>query len=149
MAQFTEEEQQLVRKAVELAEKATSGEIRVCIEKACAADPLDRAAGYFRKLGMDRTKLRNGVLIYLATDDRKFAIIGDAGINQIVPADFWDKTRECMLLFFKEGKLAEGIATGIRLAGEQLKTFFPYNQESDKNELSDEIAFMDETPPDR
>jgi uncharacterized membrane protein len=97
MAVFNEEEQQRIRTAIEDAEKHTSGQIRVCIEKTCSEDVLDRAAKYFHKLDMHKTKLRNGVLIYLATVDRKFAIIGDSGINKIVPGNFWDDTKEDML----------------------------------------------------
>ncbi len=143
MATFSEEEQQAIRKAVERAELATSGEIRVCLERTCSIDVLDRAAAYFQKLGMDKTALRNGVLIYLATDDRKFAIIGDAGINRVVPADFWTTTKDRMLELFKQDRLAEGLITGIGLAGEQLKSFFPYHEKGDRNELPDDIAFMD------
>ena len=143
MAGLTDDEQQLIRKAVEEAEKCTSGEIRVCVEKTCQSDVFDRATTYFAKLGMDQTKLRNGVLIYIATDDRKFAIIGDAGINRMVPPDFWESTKEKMLGLFKNGHLAEGIAAGVRLAGEQLQAFFPHDVLTDRNELSDDIAFMD------
>jgi uncharacterized membrane protein len=142
MGVFTEEEQQRISQAIEQAEKNTSGEIRVCIEKTCSEDVLDRAANYFAKLDMHRTKLRNGVLIYVATVDRKFAIIGDAGINKAVPDDFWDVTKEAMLAHFKYGELVEGIVTGLNMAGQQLKKYFPY-QTGDTNELSDDIAFMD------
>lgn len=139
---FNDQEQQLIRQAIERAEKNTSGEIRICVEKSCSEDPLNRAAGYFFKLDMDKTKLRNGVLIYLATTDHKFAIIGDAGINKVVPANFWDDTKEAMLTCFKEGNLAQGIITGIDRAGKQLQQYFPY-EAGDKNELSDDIAYMD------
>jgi len=142
MALFNEEEQQRIRTAIEDAERHTSGQIRVCIEKTCSEDVLDRAAKYFHKLDMHKTKHRNGVLVYLATVDRKFAIIGDAGINKVVPADFWDSTKEDMLQHFKLGNLVEGITTGLEIAGEHLQKFFPHNAD-DSNELSDDIAFMD------
>jgi uncharacterized membrane protein len=142
MAVFTDEEQQRVQQAVADAEKNTSGEIRVCMEKTCSDDPLDRAVKYFTQLEMHQTKQRNGVLIYVATVDRKFAIIGDAGINKVVPADFWDSTKEEMLNQFKYGNMVEGIVTGVKKAGEQLKKYFPYLLD-DKNELPDDIAFMD------
>ncbi|TZF86461.1 TPM domain-containing protein (plasmid) [Pedobacter sp. BS3] len=141
MALFSEQEQQQIRKAIEDAEALTSGEIRICIEKSCPGDALDRAAEYFHKLGMSQTSLHNGVLIYLATQDRKFAIIGDSGINSVVPENFWNDTKEQMLQYFKQGDMAEGIITGIRLAGEKLKAYFPY-RDGDKNELSDDIAFF-------
>ncbi|WP_419788675.1 TPM domain-containing protein [Mucilaginibacter sp. SP1R1] len=91
---------------------------------------------------MHKTKLRHGVLIYVATVDRKFAIIGDAGINQVVPANFWDATKEDMLQHFKYGDIVEGIVTGLKIAGEQLQKYFPHTQDNN-NELPDDIAFMD------
>jgi len=142
MAAITDEEQQRIQQAVANAEKNTSGEIRVAMEKTCNEETLDRAVKYFGQLEMNRTHLRNGVLIYVATVDRKFAIIGDAGINKVVPADFWDTTKEEMLNHFKYGNLVEGIIAGITKAGEQLKRYFPH-QLDDKNELPDDIAFMD------
>lgn len=142
MAVFNDEEQQRIRGAIESAEQNTSGQIRVCIEKTCSEDVLDRAAKYFHQLDMHKTRLRNGVLIYVATVDRKFAIIGDAGINKVVPAGFWDSTKEQMLAQFKYGDLVEGIVTGLKIAGESLKKFFPH-QSSGSNEISDDVAFMD------
>jgi uncharacterized membrane protein len=143
MALFTDEEQQRIREAIAGAEKHTSGELRVCIEKTCSEDVLERAAKYFFQLDMQKTKLRNGVLIYVAVVDRKFAIIGDAGINQVVDTHFWDSTKEDMLEHFKTGDIVEGIVTGIKIAGDQLSKFFPYDLNSDTNELSDDVAFMD------
>jgi uncharacterized membrane protein len=89
---------------------------------------------------MYKTALRNGVLFYFAVKDRKFAIIGDAGIHAKVPEGFWDKIKELMLKDFIEGKFTEGLSEGILLAGEQLKTHFPH-QKDDVNELPDEISF--------
>ena len=142
MPLFNDEEQQRIREAVERAEKHTSGEIRVCVEKTCSDEVLDRAATYFTKLDMHKTKLRNGVLIYVATEDHKFAIIGDGGINKVVPDGFWDNAKLQMLEQFKQGNLVEGIATGVTMAGEQLKKYFPYDTD-DNNELSDDVSFMD------
>ena len=142
MPLFNDDEQQRIKQAVEAAEKHTSGEIRVCVEKTCSEDVLDRAAKYFTQLDMQKTKLRNGVLIYLATEDHKFAIIGDGGINKEVPVDFWDQTKLDMLEQFKQGNLVEGIVTGVTKAGEQLKKYFPYLLD-DSNELSDDVSFMD------
>lgn len=142
MAIFSEEEQQRLRKAIEDAEKHTSGQMRVCIEKSCSEDVLDRAAKYFYQLDMYKTKLRNGVLIYVATVDRKFAIIGDAGINKVVPVNFWDDTKEEMLKHFKYGNLVDGIVKGIAISGEHLKKFFPH-ETGTVNELPDDVAFMD------
>jgi uncharacterized membrane protein len=142
MALFNEDEQQLIQKAIEGAEKHTSGEVRVCVEKTCSEDVLHRAVKYFHKLGMYHTRHRNGVLIYLATVDRKFAIIGDKGIDKVVPENFWDSTKDLMLQHFKQGDLVEGLSLGIGLAGGQLAQYFPA-EENKTNELSDDIAFMD------
>ena len=137
---FTEENKLQIANAIRVAELNTSGEIRVHIEKHCKGDVLDQAAYIFEKLEMHKTELRNGVLFYLAVEDRKFAILGDAGINQKVPADFWEKTKEVVVEKFKDGAIAVGLASGIILAGEQLKEHFPY-QTGDVNELSNEISF--------
>ena len=137
---FNEQEKEQIINAIKQAELNTSGEIRLHVEGRCKADVMDRASYIFKKLNMHQTKLRNGVLFYLAVYDRKFAILGDAGINQLVPENFWDSTRESMLASFKEEKLAEGLARGIIMAGEQLKTNFPH-QKDDVNELPDEISF--------
>jgi uncharacterized membrane protein len=142
MAVFTEEEQRLIRTSIENAEKQTSGQLRVCIEKTCTGNVLDRAANYFHQLNMHKTRLRNGVLIYVATVDRKFAIIGDAGINKVVPSTFWDDTKEDMLQHFKYGNIVEGIVTGIQIAGDHLQKYFP-QQTGGENELPDDISFMD------
>lgn len=141
MSLFTDAEEEQIRQAIEAAEKNTSGEIRLSAEKHCKEDPLDRAANYFHKIGMDKTALRNGVLIYIATEDHKFAIIGDAGINQVVPDNFWDTTKDAMLNHFKTGNVVNGLITGIQMAGEKLQQFFPYT-DGDKNELSDDISYI-------
>jgi uncharacterized membrane protein len=137
---FTKEQQALILAAVKVAEKETSGEIRVHIETKCDEDVLDRAAWVFKKLGMHKTEERNGVLFYLAVSDKKFAIIGDAGINSKVPAGFWKEVSELLMKNFKEGKFTEGLSEGIILAGKQLQSQFPFKKD-DVNELSDEISF--------
>ena len=94
----------------------------------------------FNKLGMHKTAERNGVLFYLAVSDKKFAIICDAGINAKVPAGFWEDVSQLLQKNFRESKFTEGLSEGILLAGEHLKTHFPYSID-DKNELPDEISF--------
>lgn len=139
---FTDIEQEDIRKAIEHAEKNTSGEIRICVEKKCPVpDAFERASIYFLKIGMDKTALRNGVLIYIATDDHKFAIIGDEGINVRVPEGFWDSTKEKMLEHFTSGNISSGVIAGITAAGEQLQKLFP-TRDGDKNELSDDISYI-------
>ena len=137
---FSKEQKQQILDAIACAELNTSGEIRLHMEDKCKIDVLDRAAYVFEKLEMHRTAQRNAVLFYLAVKDRKFAILGDAGINKVVPENFWDAIKQIMLGYFKEGKFTDGLSTGILMAGEQLKTNFPY-QSDDVNELSDEISF--------
>jgi uncharacterized membrane protein len=132
-------ENDLIVTAIQKAEMQTSGEIRVHIDQKCASDPVKRAVQVFEKLGMHKTDLRNGVLIYVSFSDRKLAIIGDQGIDSVVPADFWLSTKEKMIHHFKENRFSDGIIAAITEAGEQLKRFFPY-MENDENELSNEIS---------
>ena len=139
---FTTQEQEQIAHTIAEAEKATSGEIRIAIEKHCKGDAYERATAYFHELGMDKTAQHNGVLIYLATEDHKFAIIGDSGINKLVPTDFWETTKTAMKAHFMSGNLCDGIIAGVALAGEKLSTFFP-NQNDDVNELPNEIFFID------
>lgn len=137
---FTDQVHQRIRAAISRAERNTSGEIRLHIENHCKEDVLDHAAYIFHELEMDQTELRNGVLIYLALEDRKLAIIGDKGINEAVSAGFWDDVFQLMTEHFKAGDIIKGLEQGILKAGEQLRLHFPY-LENDQNELSDEISF--------
>jgi uncharacterized membrane protein len=137
---FSKEQKQQITDAIAEAERNTSGEIKLHMEGHCPIDVLDRAAYVFGKLKMHETAQRNGVLFYLAVHDHKFAILGDAGINQLVPENFWDEIKETMVGYFKAGKFTEGLTKGILMAGEQLKAHFPFHKD-DVNELSDEISF--------
>ena len=139
---FTPTEELLILDAIRQAETDTSGEVRVHIEKKCKHEVLDRAADVFDLLKMQKTKLRNGVLFYLAIQDKKFAIIGDIGINAKVSDDFWDEVKVMMLGHFKQGEFADGLVNGILKSGIQLKEYFPY-MEDDINELSDDISYGD------
>jgi uncharacterized membrane protein len=137
---LSEKEKKQILNAIESAELNTSGEIRFHIENKLKGDLMDRAAFIFDKLGMQRTEERNGVQFYLAVKSRKFAILGDIGINKVVPDNFWDEIKDKMQVHFKNNEFAQGIVEGINIAGEKLKEFFPY-QSDDKNELSDEISY--------
>jgi uncharacterized membrane protein len=137
---FTAEQQQQIAQAITDAEKNTSGEIRVHIENKCPEDPVERGKTVFVKLAMHKTELKNGVLFYLAVDDHKFAILGDTGINELVPHDFWDHIRDHMQDHFRAGRFTEGLAEGIARAGEALKAHFPYKAD-DRDELSNEVTF--------
>lgn len=137
---FNQQEKNCILEAIKAAELNTSGEIRVHLENHCQEDVLDRAAFLFGKLQMHKTDKRNGVLFYLAVQDKKFAILGDGGINAVTPDDFWDEIKTEMVTFFAEEKFADGLASGIEKAGKALKEFFPYQQD-DVNELPDDISF--------
>ena len=133
---FQEEE---IIDAIRSAEKDTSGEIRVHIEKYTEKDPFERAKEVFHFLNMDETEKQNGVLFYVAVDDKKFSILGDKGINKVVPDTFWDSVRDLVLARFKKGDYTNGLKLGIIEAGNKLKQFFPY-QKDDNNELHDSIS---------
>lgn len=130
----------LIEQAIKEAELNTSGEIRVHLESKCSGDPLQRAVYIFNYLKMYRTQARNGVLVYVAVGSRKFAIIGDAGINAVVPDNFWDGIKEQMQVNFAAGNYVDGLVQAIRESGVSLKRYFPY-QSDDKNEQPDEISF--------
>jgi len=140
---FTKEEKELITSAVKEAELNTSGEIRVHLDNRCREDVMDRAAWWFAKLAMHKTEQRNGVLFYLAVRDRKFAILGDAGINAVTPENFWDGIKEKMAEQFAAGDFSGGLREGILQAGEALKSHFPH-QADDINELPDDISFGSE-----
>jgi len=137
---FTPEQQKSIKQTIVNAELNTSGEVRVHIDDKCKEDVLDKAANIFHQLKMDKTELRNGVLFYLAVSDHKFAILGDKGINEKVPADFWDLIKDVMLDYFKNRQFTEGLCKGIEMAGEKLKVYFPL-QSNDTNELNNEVSF--------
>lgn len=136
---LTKAEEQEIVEAIGKAEKNTSGEIRVHIEKENTIAPLDRAMEVFRTLNMENTQERNGVIIYVAVKSKQFAIYGDKGINEKVTDDFWDCTKEVMQNHFKNGNFKQGLIDGILRAGEQLQKYFPYTHD-DTNELSNEIS---------
>ena len=137
---FTKTEEIIILNAIREAETNTSGEIRIHVENRCKGDVLERAAVVFDLLKMQKTKLRNGVLFYLAIQDHKFAILGDAGINAKVADDFWDEIKKMLLNRFKKGEFAGGMAEGIIKAGEQLREHFEY-MDDDINELPDDISY--------
>lgn len=137
---FTADQKKAIVQAIADAEAMTSGEIRLHIEAKCKTDNvLDRATEVFFQLKMNETAHQNGVLIYIAQDDHKFAIIGDKGINEVVPANFWDGIKEVMHGHFKQGEFYEGVVFAIREAGFHLKQYFPL-KDNDKNELTNEIS---------
>ncbi|MDC3132744.1 TPM domain-containing protein [Flavobacteriaceae bacterium] len=136
---LTPEEEQSLINAIGIAEKNTSGEIRIHIEKRTNMDPLKRAIAVFNLLKMDATADRNGVLLYVAVESKKFAIIGDQGIHEKVNANFWDSEKDLVLSYFKKGNFSKGLELAVLDVGEKLKHFFPYKSD-DINELDDEIS---------
>lgn len=139
---LTKEEEQRIIKAIGDAEKFTTGEIRVHIEFTCKKDPLERAKAVFGELEMHKTDARNGVILYIATDDRKVAIFGDEGISNLVEDDFWQEEINKLIGEFKAGNFEKGISSVVEAIGEKLKRFFP-SDGTDPNELDNEITFED------
>lgn len=136
---FDETEREAIREAIAAAEEQTSGEIRLHLARRTRGDVLAAAQVAFHAIGMTRTAARNGVLIYLSVEDRRFAIVGDEGIDRVVPEGFWDEIKETMRQRFAADRFAEGIAEAVRRVGEKLRAYFPL-QAGDVNELPDDIS---------
>ena len=136
---FTEDEQKKIIEEIRQAEEQTSGEIRVHLDRHSGGDVLKKAQKIFYQRGMAHTKHRNGVLIYLATDHRKFAIVGDEGIHRVVPENYWEEVREEMQKHFREEKFLAGVCRAIQRIGEKLQAHFPA-EKAGPNELPDEIS---------
>lgn len=136
-----EEEGEIIE-AIRIAEKNTSGEIRVHLEPHAEIDPFERAATVFDLLHMNNTKYSNGVLIYVAVEDRTLVILGDSGINEVVPTEFWESTKDIIIDHFKLGNMKDGLVDGILKAGAQLKNHFPY-EPGDQNELPNAISSLE------
>lgn len=133
-----DEEKEIIS-AIRTAETNTSGEIRVHIEPSSDKEHDKRALEVFHLLKMDNTKDANAVLIYVAVNDHKFVIYGDKGINEVVPENFWDTTKDIIQNHFKKGDFKQGIVDGILKAGIELQSHFPW-QTDDVDELSNEIS---------
>ena len=136
---LTSKEEEEIVEAIRIAEENTSGEIRVHLEEKSDKPSLERAKEVFNFLEMYKTEARNGVLFYINVSGNQFAILGDEGIDKVVPADFWESTKDVVLKNFSEKKFKKGLIEGIIKAGEQLKHYFPY-QTDDINELPNEIS---------
>lgn len=137
---LSKKDEEEVIEAIRKAEKTTSGEIRVHLERSHGLqDIFERAMEVFHILKMDNTKSANGVLIYVAVEDRDFVIYGDRGINEVVPNDFWESTKDAIVAQFKAGNYKQGLIDGILKAGEQLQKHFPWS-ETTVNELPNTIS---------
>jgi len=137
---FTDEEKNRLKEAVKQAERNTSGEIRVHVETYFTGNVMDRASTVFADLKIQKTELRNGVLFYLAIRNQEFAILGDLGINKLVPENFWNNIKDEMQFFFRQSDFTGGLCRGLEMAGEALSVHFAHSAD-DRNELSDEISF--------
>jgi len=139
---FNTEEKQQITDAIRRAEKMTSGEVRVFVESKCSyMDAIDRAAELFFQLQMQKTDARNAVLVYVAMKDRQLAIFGDEGIHQKVGDEYWNDEIKKMITNFNKENYAAGISEVVHDVGEALTKHFPYNNDTDKNELPDDIVF--------
>ena len=125
---LTAQQEQEIVNAIRMAEKNTSGEIRVHLEKSSKIDVFNRAMDVFQYLKMDNTKEHNGVLIYVAVEDKTFVIYGDKGINDVVDKDFWNTTKDAIQSQFKSGNFKQGLVDGILKAGEVLEKHFPFHR---------------------
>ncbi len=137
---FSRDEKKRILASVQTAEKNTSGEIRIHLEYKTQGPVYGHAQKVFQRIGMTKTDQRNGVMIYLATHDKKFAVLGDVGINEKVPDGFWNDVVEIMQTHFKQDQFAEGISGAVIRIGEKLKAYFPC-QADDQNELPDGISY--------
>lgn len=131
-------DQQKIIDAIATAEKMTSGEIRVHIQPKAHGEIRNVAERTFERLGMTKTALRNGVLLFIACEEQRFVILGDHGIDEKVPAGFWDEIAARLTIHFKAGSFTEGVVEAIHSAGEELRHFFP-RAEGDVDELTNEI----------
>lgn len=139
---FTVEETAQLVDTIRIAEQRTSGEIRLFVESKCKyVDAMDRAREVFLSMGMDKTELRNATLIYVAIKDHQAAILGDSGIHEKVGNAYWETEINKMLLHFRQEHLKDGLCEVIKDLGEALHHYFPYDSDTDKNELPDEIVF--------
>jgi uncharacterized membrane protein len=136
---FTEDEQKKIVEEIRRAEERTSGEIRVHLDRHSGEDALQKAQRIFYQLGMARSQNRNGVLIYLATDHKKFAILGDQGIHEVVPENYWEDVKKEMQKHFREEKFFAGLCRAIQQIGEKLQAHFPA-EKAGANELRNEMS---------
>lgn len=139
---FTPEQNHLVVQAIQEAERHTSGEVRVFVESKCSyLDPLDRAIEIFDQLKMAATFNRNAVLLYVALKDRQLAVYADKGIHEIVGEQHWQMAVNTMIHHFNKENYVEGISSCVRQIGDALNEHFPYDANTAKNELPDDIIF--------
>lgn len=139
---FSPEENERIVESIREAERQTSGEVRLFVESRCTyVDALDRAKEIFANLKMEETEFRNGVLFYVAIDDKQLAVFADTGIHEATGNEYWKNVVTDILSVFSKNDIVGGITTTILSIGQALKSHFPYEMKMDKNELPDEIIF--------
>lgn len=139
---FSDQQSQKLVAAIRAAELQTSGEVRMFVEKHCKyVDAIDRASQIFDALEMEKTELRNGVLFYVATTDRQIAIYADKGIHEAAGKPFWNETLAKAIALIKKEDVVSGLCSAIQEVGLALHNYFPYDKNTDKNELPDDIVF--------
>lgn len=139
---FKKAENDIIVNAIREAERKTSGEVRVFIESRCKyMEATDRAAEIFYKLQMDKTDDRNAALVYIAYKDHQLAVWGDEGIHKKVGDGYWQEEVRKMITNFNADNIVEGIRQCVTDIGDALHFHFPYDNDTDKNELPDEIVF--------
>ncbi len=126
-------------RAIRQAERKTSGEIRVFVSRQPVVDAVAAAQEHFLELGMQHTRERNGVLIFVAPRVRKFAVIGDTAVHTRCGESFWLALATEISGHFQRGEFTSGIVHAVNRAGDLLAQHFPRRPE-DENELPDNIA---------
>ena len=137
---FKDGEEKLIENAIAEAEKRTSGEVRVRIEKTAGKNPGKTVIKAFKEAGMKKTKRRNGIMFFIAVEERMFIIYGDKGIDRVVPKGFWEDVRDVVIEGFKKEEYVKAMTDGIEMAGEKLAHFFHY-EKRDRDELSNKISY--------
>jgi uncharacterized membrane protein len=136
---FSPDDLAAIAGAIAEAERQTSGEIRVHLERRAVGDAIAHARRAFHALGMHRTRDRNAVLVYLALDDRRFAIVGDAGVHVRVGSGFWDAARDALERDLRENRMRDGLIAAVGEIGRALGRHFPRHPD-DRNELGDAVS---------
>jgi uncharacterized membrane protein len=137
---FSVSDRERIADSVAEAELHTSAEIRVFIDDKCKGDPVEKAAWVFQELGMEKTRDRNAVLLYLAMEDHRFAVFGDSGVHELLGQTYWDDLGFKMQAEFRSGRFTDGITAGLAELGQRLREHFP-KKHDDINELPDAPAF--------
>jgi uncharacterized membrane protein len=136
---FSEGDLAEVSAAIAGAEALTSAEVRVHLDRRCPGDPTARAAAVFEQLEMHQTRERNGVLVYVALDDHRLAVVGDRSIHERVGQPYWERLAATLSAHFAQGRRREGLSAVVHELGRELARHFP-RRPDDANELTDQVS---------